>query len=152
MSSSSDTSNANSDKGDIIDEGSDAELEYEDRQNFKNKYQYLKFRDKKQQLICSDVIFQMMNEALNRLEPVVYGFAREADCLINLVEMFSSGERSGVLKRAYIAKEISQSTYKEILDKKKFLSNCKDFGKRGLMRFQGVSKVRFLKSKAEEMD
>ena len=94
----------------------------------------------------------MINEALNRLEPMVYGFAREADALIDIVEVFTSGERSGVLKRAYIAKELTLSIQKEISDKKKFLQKCKDFGKKGMMRFQGVSKVRFLGSKAEEMD
>ena len=62
----------------------------------------------------------MINEALNRLEPMVYGFAREADALIDIVEVFTSGERSGVLKRAYIAKELTLSIQKEISDKKKW--------------------------------
>ena len=94
----------------------------------------------------------MINEALNRLEPMVYGFAREADCLIDVVEKFTSAERSGMLKRAFIAKELTLTISKEIADKKKFLNKCKSIGKKGLMRFQGVAKLRFLKSKADEME
>ena len=41
---------------------------------------------------------------------------------------------------------------KEIIDKYKFLRKYKKLGKRGIMRFQGVTKARFLQSKVLEMD
>ena len=75
---------------------------------------------------------------------MTYGFAREANALINLVEHFSAGERGGVLKRAYIAKELSMNIGKEIEDKYAFLKKYKKLGKKGIMRFQGVTKARFL--------
>ena len=56
-----------------------------------------------------------------------------------------------MLRRAYIAKEHSTNIQKEIEDKFKFLRKYKRLGKRGVMRFQGVSKVRFLQSKTREM-
>ena len=77
----------------------------------------------------------MINESLNRIEGYTYGFAREANALTSLVEHFSSGEREGVLKRAYIAKEFATSIQKEIDDKWKFLRKYKRLGKRGIMRF-----------------
>ena len=57
-----------------------------------------------------------------------------------------------MLNRAYIAREIAMDIKKEIIDKYKFLRKYKKLGKRGIMRFQGVTKARFLQSKVLEMD
>ena len=114
----------------------------------------IKIRMGKEKLYCSDVIFQIINDSLKRIEPVVYGFAREADILSRLVEegvMTKSSERGGILKRAYMAKEYAMDIEKEISDKYSFLKKYKKLGKKGIMRFQGVAKARFLTSKAREM-
>ena len=72
---------------------SDSGLSLERRQNFKNEKMHLKFRNKTDPLVCSDVIFHMINESLNRIEPITYGFAREANILTGLVEHLTSTER-----------------------------------------------------------
>ena len=55
---------------------------YERKANFKAKVRL----NKKDPLLCSDIIFQMINDSLKCIEPVIYGFAREADILLSLVE------------------------------------------------------------------
>ena len=92
----------------------------------------------------------MINESLKCIEPVIYGFAREADALVELVEdekMINMINRRAMLQRAYMAKDIAAGVTQEIEDKRNFLKKYKDLGKKGTMRFQGVTKTRFLKSK-----
>ena len=55
---------------------------YERKANFKAKVRL----NKRDPLLCSDIIFQMINDSLKCIEPVIYGFAREADVLLSLVE------------------------------------------------------------------
>ena len=46
----------------------------------------------------------MINESLKCIEPVIYGFAREADALVDLVEdekMTNMTNRRAMLQRAY---------------------------------------------------
>lgn len=55
---------------------------YEHKENFKAKVRL----NKADPILCSDIIFQMINESLKCIEPVIYGFAREADSLLEIVD------------------------------------------------------------------
>ena len=67
-----------------------------------NKHMY----SKNEPLLVSDVIFQMVNSAFNRLVPYIHNFEKEADEL-----MKGAGFTGGAVKdkfrvnRAYVAKE-----------------------------------------------
>ena len=55
-------------------------------------------------------------------------------------------------KRAYLAKENAISLYHEIIDKRRFLQKYKKVGQTGLLYFETINKIRFLESRAYELD
>lgn len=79
---------------------------------------------------CSDIIFAVLNESLNRIEPIVYGFTQEAHILNSIVETISISERTEIIKRGYLAKEMTYDMLLETKNKLKFISKIKAQGKR----------------------
>ena len=54
--------------------------------------------------------------------------------------------------RAYLAKENAFELHQEIMDKRHFLRKYKKMGKKGLLTFETVTQIRFMESRAYEMD
>lgn len=99
-------------------------------------------------LVCSDITFAILNEALNRIEPIVYGFSQEAKVLNAIVETISIRERAEVIKRGYIAKEMTIELMLETENKKEFLHKIKTHGKRGgIFAYENLSKIRYLQGR-----
>ena len=65
-----------------------------------------KHADKDSPLLISDVILCMTNEMFNRIDPIIYGFEREAEALAELADqMHDDVKKRTRVRRAYIAKE-----------------------------------------------
>ena len=65
-----------------------------------------KHLDKDSPLLVSDVILCMANEMFNRIDPIIYGFEREAEALLELVNQASDAIRNrNRVRRAFTAKE-----------------------------------------------
>ena len=56
-------------------------------------------------MICTDLIFAILNDSLNRIEPIVFGFESESEALNKDIEQRKSTERMEVMGRAFNAKE-----------------------------------------------
>lgn len=62
--------------------------------------------DSEEPLLCSDIIFALLNDAFNRTEPIVQGFTGESKALNSDVARRKASERIEVIGRAYIAREM----------------------------------------------
>ena len=56
---------------------------------------------------CRDIFFSIINENINALEPLVFGFQKESETLMGLARRMLVSERSDLTTRSYIAKEYS---------------------------------------------
>ena len=72
-------------------------------------------------LVCSDVLFALLNYVLNQTEPIVYGFTRESRKFNTDIGMRRENERMEVITRACIAKEMTIELQQEIGNKKELL-------------------------------
>lgn len=108
--------------------------------------------DSASSLLCSDVIFALISQSLNSVSEIVYNFTRETKQLYFLSENLPINERRDMAKRAYLAKENAISLYHEIIDKRRFLQKYKKVGQTGLLYFETINKIRFLESRAYELD
>jgi Mg2+ and Co2+ transporter CorA len=83
-------------------------------------------------LTCSDIVFVILSESLNRIEPIVDGFKREAHTLNSIVETISISERTEIIKRGYLAKEMTIELLMETENKLQFFHKIKmDGSKKG---------------------
>ena len=89
---------------------------------------------------------------MNSISEIVYNFTRETKQLYFLSENLPINERRDMAKRAYLAKENAISLYHEIIDKRRFLQKYKKVGQTGLLYFETINKIRFLESRAYELD
>jgi hypothetical protein len=62
--------------------------------------------DQEEPLLCTDIIFALLNDAFNRTEPIVQGFTGESKALNSDVARRKASERIEVIGRAYIAREM----------------------------------------------
>ena len=62
--------------------------------------------DSEEPLLCTDIIFALLNDAFNRTEPIVQGFTGESKALNSDVARRKASERIEVIGRAYIAREM----------------------------------------------
>jgi hypothetical protein len=72
-------------------------------------------------LVCTDIIFALLNFAFNRTEPIVYGFTIEAKSLNTDIDKRKQNERIEVIGRACIAKEMTIELLQEIENKSELL-------------------------------
>jgi|LauGreDrversion4_2_1035121.scaffolds.fasta_scaffold254923_2 hypothetical protein len=49
--------------------------------SIKNQPTVIGVKDTYEMLMCSDIIFAILNDAFNRIEPIVYGFLGESKAL-----------------------------------------------------------------------
>jgi len=56
-------------------------------------------------LVCTDVIFALLNDTFNKTEPIVHGFKREAILLNNTIDRRKAHERIEVISSICLAKE-----------------------------------------------
>ena len=54
-----------------------------------------KFKTAQDRFGLKDIFFALFNQDVNSLEPLVYGFQKEADILLNLCRELSTNERLG---------------------------------------------------------
>jgi Mg2+ and Co2+ transporter CorA len=106
----------------------------------------------KNKLNCSDIVFMLMTKNLNSLSDIVYNFTRETDVLNSLATNTNESERRGVSMRAYLAKENAVELHNEIQDKRKFLNKYKKIGQTALLSFENIQQIRFMESRAYELD
>jgi Mg2+ and Co2+ transporter CorA len=71
--------------------------------------------------------------------------------LNSMIENISFDERRSMTLRAYLAKENAIELNNEILDKRRFLRKYKQIEK-GFLQFEAINKIRFLESRAYELD
>lgn len=76
-------------------------------------------------LVASDIIFALINDSLNRIEPIVYGFHNESKALNADIEKRKATERSEVMGRAFMAKENTIELMEEIENKLFFLEEMR---------------------------
>ena len=96
-------------------------------------------------IICSDVIFVLLNESLNRIDPIFNAFAREAKALNNDMQLRHSHERVEVHLRAFEAKEQLIDLMWECDDKLEFLRQLQVRNySAGVSLFENGTKIRFL--------
>ena len=62
----------------------------------------------------------MLNDAFNKIEPIVYGFSNESKSLNSDIVRRGASERIEVIGRAYIAREMTIEVLGEIENKLKF--------------------------------
>jgi len=62
--------------------------------------------EEEEPLLCTDIIFALLNDAFNRTEPIVQGFTGESKALNADVSRRKASERIEVVGRAYIAREM----------------------------------------------
>lgn len=103
-------------------------------------------------LLCSDIVFAMMTKNLNSISEIVYNFTRETKLLNTFVQNISLDEKRSLTMRAYLAKENAFELYNEITSKRAFLRKYKKVGQTGMLSFETVTQIRFLESRAYEMD
>lgn len=72
-------------------------------------------------LVCTDIIFALLNDAFNKTEPIVYGFTMEAKKLNTDIDKRKENERIEVIGRACIAKEMTIELLQEIKNKSDLL-------------------------------
>ena len=77
--------------------------------------------EKCEPLVCSDIIFALLNDAFNRTEPIVYGFTIEARKFNTDIDKRKENERVEVIGRACIAKEMTIELLQEIQNKVELL-------------------------------
>lgn len=77
--------------------------------------------EKCEPLVCSDIIFALLNDAFNRTEPIVYGFTIEARKFNTDIDKRKEDERVEVIGRACIAKEMTIELLQEIQNKVELL-------------------------------
>lgn len=77
--------------------------------------------EKCEPLVCTDIIFALLNDAFNRTEPIVYGFTIEARKFITDIDKRKENERVEVIGRACIAKEMTIELLQEIQNKVELL-------------------------------
>jgi hypothetical protein len=65
-------------------------------------------------LVCTDIIFALLNDAFNKTEPIVHGFTIEAKKLNTDIDRRKENERVEVIGRACIAKEMTIELLQEI--------------------------------------
>lgn len=106
-----------------------------------------------QPLFCSDIVFALMTKNLNSIADIVYNFTRETKFLNSMTQNISLSEKRSMTLRAYLAKENAIELHSEIIDKRLFLRKYKKVGKTtGLMKFEGITQVKFMESRAYELD
>lgn len=108
--------------------------------------------NKEKHLRCVDVVFALMTKNLNSMSEIVYNFTRETKILNNFVENISFDEKRSMTMRAYNAKECAIELTNEIQDKRKFLNKYKKVGQTGLLSFETITQIRFMESRAYELD
>jgi len=99
---------------------------------------------------CRDIFFGLFNENINHLEPIVYGFARESEILLNLTREITLTERVGITNRAFIAKEIANNLNNELKDKFRAISKLKKMPK--ILTYGSRNRIRFMRSRFYEMN
>jgi len=65
------------------------------------------FKPKIDNLVCTDIIFALLNHTFNKTELIVDGVDRESRSLSTDIDRRNSKERIEVLVRAYMAKELT---------------------------------------------
>ena len=104
--------------------------------------------DSEEPLLCTDIIFALLNDAFNRTEPIVQGFTGESKALNSDVARRKASERIEVIGRAYIAREMCIELQKEISNKLDFLHNVEHLGiKSGVNFYETAIKIRFLQGR-----
>ena len=91
---------------------------------------------------CRNIFFNLFTENINRLEPIVYGFVKESECLLNLSRELAPTEREGITLRASIAKEMANGLQIEINAKLELFSKLKKLG--SVLTFASRNRVRFM--------
>lgn len=87
----------------------------------------------------------MINDGLNRIEPIVYGFNGESLALNTDIEKRKATERMEVIGRAFMAKENTLELLQEIDNKIFFLDQMQVQGYHsGVTLNESTIKVRFL--------
>jgi Mg2+ and Co2+ transporter CorA len=84
------------------------------------------------------------------MEPIVYGFVRESEILLNLSREIAITERFGITSRGFIAKEIASSLHNEIKDKLKAIVKVKKLSK--ILTYASRNRIRFMQSRFQEMN
>ena len=64
--------------------------------------------------MCTDVIFALLNHTFNRIAPLVEGFKAESRSLNADMDNRHASERTEVLGRAFLAKEMTMELIQEI--------------------------------------
>ena len=101
--------------------------------------------EKCEPLVCSDIIFALLNDAFNRTEPIVYGFTIEARKFNTDIDKRKENERVEVIGRACIAKEMTIELLQEIQNKVELLEQMETQAySSGVNFYESASKVRFL--------
>lgn len=99
-------------------------------------------------LVCTDIIFALLNFAFNRTEPIVYGFTIEAKSLNTDIDKRKQNERIEVIGRACIAKEMTIELLQEIENKSELLEQMQEQGhSNGVNFYESAIKIRFLMSR-----
>lgn len=94
---------------------------------------------------CSDIIFVLIYEILQRTEPIVYGFKNESASLVSDIVKRRKNERTEVIGRAFIAREMTIDLKTELTNKLKFLEEFQQLElQSGNTTVDIVSKIRFL--------
>ena len=65
-------------------------------------------------IVCSDIVFALLNHAFNKTEPIVEGFKNESKALCTDITRRKASERIEAIGRAYIAKEWTIELLQEI--------------------------------------
>jgi hypothetical protein len=94
----------------------------------------------------------IINESVNSVEPYVFGFANEANCLLDLSVQMTSRDRRGLTARIDIGKEHVLSIAAEVQDKSIFLNRMRKHSQRGgVATYLMTNRARFLESRVYEM-
>lgn len=87
----------------------------------------------------------MLNDAFNKIEPIVYGFYNESKSLNSDIVRRGANERIEVIGRAYIAREMTIEVLGEIENKLRFFEELLKFDEQcGVSYYETNTKFRFL--------
>lgn len=103
----------------------------------------------REDLICSDIIFIVINESLDRIEPIIFGFKSESEALNNIAKTVFMNDRTAVVLRMYQAKADVLNVQVEVEEKIAFLNKIKKLGKRGLLLNETMYKVAFMQRRTD---
>mgnify|MGYP001626806171 CR=1 FL=1 len=91
---------------------------------------------------CRDILFGIINDNLNSLEPIVHGFVKEAETLNLLVYTMKTTERDSMTSRGYIAMEYSNLLKSEIANKLHFFESV--LKNHQILTHSGMSRLHFM--------